>query len=85
MGLFSKMAESADLMNGMAVRLGADLPAYLERDPEINAASYRAMIYRCSTCTDQEGCRTLQATHDRLDRAPAFCRNKQELERPGRS
>ncbi|AVO39241.1 DUF6455 family protein [Pukyongiella litopenaei] len=85
MGLFSKMADSADLVNGMAERLGADLRSYLGRDPEINAASYRTMVYRCTTCVDQDGCRMLQSAHDRLDHAPAYCRNKQELEHPGGS
>lgn len=80
MGLFDKLAKSADLMNGMADRLGADLAAAVMRDPEIEAVRYRTMVRRCAGCDNQDGCAELQADHDRLGTAPNYCRNKSVLE-----
>ncbi|TNF64107.1 MAG: adenylosuccinate lyase [Rhodobacteraceae bacterium] len=75
MGLFRKLAGSADLVSGMAQRLGADMQDQIMSDPEAGARRFAAMVYRCAGCTDQDGCAALQAENDRLDHAPAYCRN----------
>lgn len=80
MGLFSKLGQSTDLMNGMAERLGVDLGAAIVRYPEIEAQRYRNMAIRCSSCTDQDACAELQRSSDHLDAAPSYCQNKAVLE-----
>ena len=80
MGLFSRLAGSADLVTGMADRLGADLAGPTLRDAERAAVEHRAMVLRCSACTDQPGCADLQAGSDHLDRAPDYCMNKDILD-----
>lgn len=80
MGFFTSIADSADLMNGMAERLGADLAEAVARDPENEAAKYRTMVMRCSHCTDRDACAELQGSHAHLGGAPGYCRNKAVLE-----
>lgn len=79
MGLFRKMSLSTGLVNGMSDRLDVGLIDAVIRNPEEMAQEYRAMVLRCSTCTQQDACTKLQATHDHLDHAPEYCLNKAEL------
>ena len=80
MGLFSKIGQSADLMRGMADRLGVDMADAICRDPENEGRRYREMVIHCSACSDQDGCARLQASCDHLDAAPDYCQNKAVLE-----
>ncbi|MFD3189567.1 DUF6455 family protein [Sedimentitalea sp. HM32M-2] len=80
MGLFSKLSGSADLVNGMADRLDADLADAICRDPESQAAKFRSMVITCSACSDQEGCAELQSREDHFESAPDYCLNKDILE-----
>ena len=82
MGLFSRISQSADLVHGMATRLGADIANPILRNPDQAALHFRAMILRCSACTDQAGCADLQARCAQLDHAPDYCMNKAELDPP---
>lgn len=79
MGLFKSLADSADLVSGMADRTGTDLSAGILANPESGARAFAAMVYRCASCTEQDGCRHLQAGNDRLDQPPAYCRNRAAL------
>ena len=79
MGLFNKLANSADLVSGMAERTGTDLSAAILANPETAARQFAAMVYRCSACTEQDACSHLQAEHDHLDQPPAYCRNRAAL------
>ena len=84
MGLISKLAGSADLVNGMADRVGLDLGEAVMRNPELVGPQYREMVVRCSTCTDQDACTQLQKSCDHLDAAPAYCRNKDIMDQGSR-
>ncbi len=79
MGLFSKLDRSTQLVAGMAERLGADLDSPVSRDPERAAQAYRAMVLRCTKCSDPVACTRLQAEHDHLDQAPSYCLNGEIL------
>lgn len=76
MGIFSKLSASADLVNGMADRLGADMADLLGRDPEMQGPKLRTMVLRCSSCEDQGACARLQASGNTLATAPDYCQNK---------
>lgn len=71
MGLMSKLDASADLVQGMATRVGHDLT----RDP----MAFRSMVLRCSGCAEQGECASLQATSVTLAAPPVYCRNAQTL------
>lgn len=80
MGIFRKFAQSADLVGGMACRLGIDMSERMMRDPEFEAPRFRSMVLRCADCHGQADCAVLQAAQDALDSAPDYCRNKATLE-----
>ncbi|TMV06382.1 adenylosuccinate lyase [Ruegeria sediminis] len=79
MGLFSKLAKSTDLMQGMADRLGVDLSEAICNSPDTEAAKYRGAVIRCSCCADQGACAELQAQNDRLAEAPDYCMNREMM------
>ena len=76
MGMFTKLSDSADRMNGMADRLDFSFTAKIQENPEIEAYRYRSAIYKCASCACAEACDTLQAENAHLDAAPAYCRNR---------
>ncbi|MCF3596207.1 DUF6455 family protein [Rhodobacteraceae bacterium LMO-12] len=80
MGIFSKLAASADLVGGLSARLGVDMNAPMMRNPEQAAIEYRGMVLRCAGCTDQADCAERQANSDRFDAAPDYCLNKDILD-----
>ncbi|MEL0438705.1 DUF6455 family protein [Phycobacter sp. K97] len=84
MGLIKKLEHSTDLVNGMADRLGIDMGEIIARDPEHEGPKLMRAIMRCSHCEDQGGCTRLQAEHDHLDAAPAYCQNKDVFDRISR-
>ena len=75
MSIFSKLAKSTDLVNGLAARLGADLGALVQNDSEMQTPKYRSMVLNCCNCSDQAACARLQDTFSELDTAPDYCRN----------
>ncbi|MCB1340753.1 MAG: adenylosuccinate lyase [Pseudooceanicola sp.] len=75
MGLFTKFAQSADLVKGMADRLGIDLTARMIRQPFTEPMAMRAMTLRCADCASHAECTTLQDANAHLDSAPAYCLN----------
>lgn len=79
MSIFSRINDSADLMSGMASRLGIDFSDRIMAAPETAAHGYLAMILRCTGCRQQAACRQLQDAHQVLDRAPDYCRNREAL------
>ncbi len=85
MSWITKIARSADLASGMMDRLGSDLPKDILSSPETGARTYARVVFRCVGCPDQTACATLQAQNNRLDHAPAYCRNKDLLGRSPRS
>ncbi len=85
MGLFSRISRSADLMNGMAHRVGADLEAATLADPDSEVARYRSAVLGCSTCREQDACQKLQQGCTQLDEAPAYCVNRDMLAAMARS
>ncbi len=76
MGFFHRLNRSADLVTGMADRRGVDFSARIMRNPDAGTESFRALMMRCSACSDQDGCAELQANCDHLDAAPDYCCNK---------
>lgn len=81
MGLFSKLDRSADLVQDMAGHLDQNLADIVVSDPEFGAYTYRRMVMACATCTEQDDCRHLLDTTEKLDQAPAYCRNGHLLKR----
>ena len=79
MAVFSKIGKSADLMFGLTQRMDVDLGTSILANPEQAAQEYRSMVLRCTGCSDPEGCAKLQGTHDHLDQAPDYCRNRDAL------
>ena len=75
MGLFTKVGQSSDLVNGMADRVGVDFADAIARDPEMEAQKYRRAVMRCSQCTNQSGCIELQGRTSELDETPDYCMN----------
>lgn len=81
MGYFSRIDKAANLMTGLAERLGRS-PLELDAGLTQNAVlQYRHMIMRCAACRHYSDCEALQKTHHRLSAAPAYCLNKAELDR----
>jgi hypothetical protein len=80
MGLFSKLGQSTDLVNGMADRLGFELDEQVARDPETEGNKYRRAVMRCSKCTNQSGCIELQKQTSHLEQPPAYCMNSDMFE-----
>lgn len=76
---FSKLDEHATLVARMSDKLGIDFVDALQRG-EVSEQESRARVYRCMGCTDTEGCRAFLATDGIASEAPAFCRNKPELD-----
>ena len=81
MGWISKTARSADLASGMMDRLGSTFPEDVMKNPDVNVHKYAGIVFRCSGCSDQDGCARLQAENAHLDKAPSYCRNAALLER----
>ncbi|WP_417699207.1 DUF6455 family protein [Pseudophaeobacter sp.] len=79
MGLFSKLGQSTDLVEGMAERLGVDLIDGIAKDPAGEARKLRRAVQNCSHCTNQVGCSDLQARNSELASAPQYCRNRDTL------
>lgn len=75
MDLFSKLSRSSDLVGGMSQRLGVVPNLATAADADRAAQSYRTMVLRCATCSDQDACTRLQAENATLDTAPGYCRN----------
>lgn len=76
-GIFSmrSLSDGCALTTGMAERLGRDIPGTAQRDPETSAMAYRRAVLRCTSCSEQDACKTLQASTKQLDAAPDYCRN----------
>lgn len=72
---FDKIDESCVLVNGMAERLGCDVPGALATDPERQAMAYRSAVLRCTACGHHVECQELQRENATLDKAPEYCRN----------
>ncbi|MEP4038479.1 DUF6455 family protein [Pseudophaeobacter sp.] len=79
MGLFSKLGQSTDLVEGMADRLGVDFADSIAADPEAEGRKFRRAVLNCSHCGNQAGCADLQAENAHLDEAPSYCRNRDML------
>ncbi|TNF17618.1 MAG: adenylosuccinate lyase [Rhodobacteraceae bacterium] len=72
---FQRINDSCTLTEGMAKRLGGDIAEAIYANPEFEAVAYRSAVLRCMSCKEQSACKELQASHDRLDKAPAYCQN----------
>lgn len=79
MGLFRKISHSADLVKGMAERVGADFDASNAASPETEVSRYRSAVFGCSTCRAQGECQQLQDSCTHLDAAPDYCVNRDLL------
>jgi hypothetical protein len=77
MGVLDRLDKSADLVMGMAQRVGHDVHDALIASPHTSGASFAAMVYRCSSCTEQDTCAALQHDHEQLESPPEYCRNRQ--------
>lgn len=81
MGYFSRLDKAADLVSGMAERLGKQLMDVDSAAGETAVRKYRNMVVRCASCENQDECGSLQASNGRLSKAPDYCRNKAEMNR----
>jgi hypothetical protein len=68
------IARHAHLVNEMAARVGADLPAALA-DGRLSAEGLRAAVMRCTGCANPGDCaHWLEATAE-AEAAPGYCGN----------
>lgn len=79
MGLFSKLGQSTDLVEGMADRLGIDYGEIVAKDPEAEGRKFMRAVLNCSHCSNQDGCAELQAQSSQLSDTPEYCRNRDML------
>lgn len=79
MGLFARLARSGDMVPGMASRLGIDYGGIVAADPQAQGRKYMRAVLRCSTCSNQDGCSSLQREVTDLDAPPPYCRNARLL------
>ncbi len=79
MGLFSKLGQSTDLVEGMADRLGIDYGELIAKDPEAEGRKFRLAVMNCNHCSNQSGCAELQAVTQKLSETPGYCRNSHML------
>jgi hypothetical protein len=75
-----KVAHHAGLMEQMADTVGADLREAVA-DHRLSAADYRTAVIRCTTCEAAEECPSWMDSHAGAEVAPAYCRNRDLLER----
>ena len=80
MTFFQKISDSTGLVSGMAERLGVDIEARMTH-PETAGRTYRDMVMRCATCSQQGACSKLQDENPLLDAAPDYCMNGDVLKR----
>ncbi len=74
------IAHHAGLMERMADTVGADLREAIA-DHRLSAAEYRTAVIRCTTCDGAEECPHWIDSHAHAERAPAYCQNRDLLER----
>ena len=74
------VAHHAGLMEQMADTVGADLREAVA-DHRLSAADYRTAVIRCTTCEGAEECAHWMESHAGAEEAPAYCRNRDLLER----
>ncbi|MGC1496470.1 MAG: DUF6455 family protein [Sulfitobacter sp.] len=79
MAFFSKISKSADLMFGLTERMDVDLGTRVLENPEQAAQEYRAMVMRCTGCSNPGGCAKLQRTQEHIKEAPEYCMNRDTL------
>jgi len=77
MSTIDRMARSADLVQGMADRLGVNLGA---GHPLTVARRVSQMTMACSGCAEHSACAALQRQTRRLAEPPRYCRNAARLE-----
>lgn len=75
MGFLRKLDRSAELVSGMADRLGIDMTEALLADADRAGPQLRTMVMTCTGCREQGACTRLQAEHDHLDAPPSYCLN----------
>ncbi|ATG49340.1 hypothetical protein CEW89_18215 [Celeribacter ethanolicus] len=69
------------LMNRMAQTLGVDFEELKQRG-QCDEGAMENRVHRCMGCTDPEACEVFLADHEAgAEFAPAYCRNKTDLER----
>lgn len=79
MSFIQKLDRATVLFNGMADRLGADIPGRIAGDAH-NVETYRTALLRCAACKSPEACAGWQIEHDSAEAAPGYCRNRRTLE-----
>lgn len=75
----------ANLVDRMSETLGLDLAEMAQRGVGPSEEESKLRVHRCLGCTDPEQCVGFLDAHAETgniaDAAPAYCRNKQTLER----
>ena len=80
MGMINRIAESTDLIVGMAERLGVNLSHRFGTSPDAQALMLRSAILRCAGCREHGVCATLQAQNGHLTEVPSYCWNARLFE-----
>ena len=80
MSVINRIAESTDLVVGMAERLGVNLSHRFGASPDSQALMLRSAILRCAGCREHGDCVALQAENDHLAVPPSYCRNARLFE-----
>ena len=67
-------------MERMAETVGADLGDAVAKH-RLSASDYRTAVIRCTTCDASDECRHWMDSQAHAEGAPAYCRNRDLLER----
>lgn len=78
------VAHHAGLMEAMAETVGSDLGDAIA-DHRLSASDYRTAVMRCTTCEASEECPHWAESHAGAEATPAYCRNRDLLERLSRA
>lgn len=79
MPIFNALRATTGLLDEMANRLGANIPALIKVEPEQGARAYRRAVLRCGGCAHADRCRSLLASGDCVAQPPNYCRNHAQL------
>jgi len=71
----SKLERHESLVSGMADRRGVDFSEAMLRG-ELSGNELRSAIFRCTACSDPDGCEQWQQEHSAgAAETPGYCRN----------
>ncbi len=72
--MFEKFSRHADLVTGMAERVGVDWGERIMTNPE-KAKDYRNAVMQCTRCQELGACQKFQELNNEAANVPDYCMN----------